>query len=435
MRIFLLFISLSSVLIATIKTPLWIKTDPDSSSIYFRGVSAWYVTDDALTTKVSKKDARNSAYSEVSEYFGLNITSSFEMRTVSDGANASTVSKSNIKTKTNQLIFDMKPVKSYEEYSEDEENFRLHILLKLDKPTELKIKREMKRDEKEFKNLKAQILNYIELKDFFKAQNLLEIAKGKRSAYKDDTISTLEQRVQKLKDATLVATLDINKKHYRPNEEILVEVSLNSQGYLYLFYDTGSDVEMLYPNKYQRNNYIDKHEMLSFPNDDITQLIAYEESKQLNTNIYAIASKENLTLQRYRYDMIDGISIFKKDGEYQDMINRCIKQANCTKTKLDFTISNKTQHQKIKLAFNTASSLEKKIVKFLRSKGVISENSDKKIIFDILKRTRYSQLLAMNIEKYQIKVHYFNRNQLLKSKTIECAKSELLSKILELSAN
>lgn len=428
-KIILLLVVLNSIVFAISNEPKWLISDPDNKAKYFRGVSTWYITDDAMTRETSQKDALHSGYSKVSDYFGLNIKSTLNINKTSDNYGVSTSIKKNIKTKTNQLIFDMKPIKSYIQYSENKENFRLHILLKLDKTTESKIKKEMEKDKKEFEALKTDILKHIERKDFFKAQNLLEIAKGKRSAYIDDTLSKIETRLTQLKNGILIATLDINKKQYLPNENINIEVSLNSKGYLYLFYDTGSDVEMLYPNKYQRNNYLDKQEMISFPNDNINQLLAYEESKGLDTSIYAIASKENLVLQRYKSDMIDGIYIFNKDGEYTNIINRCIEQAKCIKTKIDFTISDKTNYPNIKLIFNTENDLKNKIIKSLKSKGIVSKNGNRKIIFDIKSENMYSDLLEVDIKKYLITANYFFNNKKTNSSYVECTSVDLLTKI------
>ncbi len=431
-KIIIVFLVFSSILFASAKAPLWLITDPDSNFKYFRGVSTWYITNDAMVREASQKDALNSGFSNVSDYFGLNIKSTFDIKTKSDKNGASTTTSQSIKTKTNQLIFDMKPFKSFMEYSEDGDNFRLHILLKLSKVTESKIKKEMKKDKKEFDELTVEILNLIEKKDFFKAQNLLEVAKGKRAAYIDDTLFQIQSRVDKLKKEALFATLEINKKSFLPNEEIQLEVSLNDKGYLYLFYDTGSDIEMLFPNKYARNNYLRKQELVSFPNDDINQLLAYEESLGLKTSIYAVASKENLTLQRYKEDVIDGIYIFNRSGEYKQMIAKCIAQANCTKSEVKFNISNKNNNPKILLEFNTTAKLKKDLRKYLKLQGIVSRKSSSKIVFNITKKTKYSHMMGMNISKYDVNFSFYKNNNRLKYKNMECDKEELFELIEKL---
>lgn len=428
-KIVIALLLLTSLLLAREEAPQWLSVDPDKKAQYFRGVSTWYVANDAVTAPYAQREALKDGYSKVSDYFGLNIKSSVELSGYSDADSGDTQLKTHITTKTNQLIFDLKPIKSYREYTEDKKNFRVHILLRLDSITEHKIKAEMQKDREAYEKTKEKIIKLINQREYFQAQNLLESAKGMRSAYMDDTLTQIEKRLLQLKDGALRATLEINKRNYLPNENINVEVSLNKRGYLYLFYDTGSDVEMLFPNKFQRDNYLKKEEMIYFPNDAINQLIAYEESEGLHTAIIALASKEHLALKRYKSDTIDGVYIFDKDGVYQDVIKRCIKEAKCSETRRDFTISSTTSHHNIELEFQTTSKLKNRITQYLMHQGVVSKRGRDKIVFVINKEMHYSSLLGMNIVKYRIKALYFKDNQKLKKEVRECSQEEIFSEI------
>lgn len=144
------------------------------------------------------------------------------------------------------MIFNIKPSKIFKEFDEDEKQFRFYVLLKLDKTTEKNIKQEMEQDKKEFIKLKEKVILAIEQKDYFKAENYIELAKGKRAAYMDDTLEKLEKRLEKLKKGMLLASINIDKTIFMPKEQINVEVSINQDGYLYIFYDTGDDIEMLF---------------------------------------------------------------------------------------------------------------------------------------------------------------------------------------------
>ncbi len=431
---YLIFVFLSLFILKAdeLKMPNWIIQDPDENGKYFRGSSTWYVTDDALTEKISQKGALHSAYNKVSNYFGLNIKSKFVIDKISDKNGVSSTMKKKIKIKSNQLISDMKPIKEYIEYSKDRANFKLHILLRLDKQTELKIKKEMQKDKDEFLSLKKRLIEAIDKRDFFKANNLLALAKGKRYAYIDDSLNQIEKRLKELQKSELKAILLLDKTKYLPNETISVDVSLSNEGYLYLFYDTGDNIEMLFPNKYQRDNYLRNKELICYPNDDINQLIAYEESIGLDTSIYAIASKDNLSLQRYKDDMIDGVYIFKKDNEIKDKISRCLEQNICSKTKIDFTISNQGSFEVVELVFHTTANLANNIRQYLKSKGIISRRGDKKIVFDIDKMERHSSMLGIYIVTYTIKARYFRNNQQVSVKTVEIDEDRLYETVFEL---
>lgn len=410
--------------------PSWIKKDPDNSAKYFRGISTWYGVDDYRMKELSQKDSLNSAYMSLGNYFGLNIKSKIEINKKRDSYGTSTKIKKDIKTKSNQLLFDIKPFKTYKEFSSDKQYFKVHILLKMDSLIESKIKLKMDKDKEEFAKLKQKVLNAIENKDFYKAENFLELAKGKRAAFIDDTVETLEKRLKKLKDGLLVATVEINKKRYMPKENINLDVSVNKDGYLYLFYDTGDDLEMLFPNKFQRKPKLKANSLIQFPNEDVT-LEAYEESLNKNTKIYAIASKKNLSIKKYFVDQIDGIYIFEKDGKQNKKIKRCIDQGECTKSIVKFKVTNQSDI-KVKFEFRCNSNIKQDIKNIFRAKGIKSQKSDIRIVLDIKKKRKYSSLIESYIESYTIKAKLYNKNKLKKEKSLECDLGALEDEIVYL---
>jgi len=419
-----IFIFLTSFLLA-VESPMWLENDPDKNALYFRGASTWYVTADAITREKSQKDALHSAFAKISDYFGLNIKSTLEVKEEVHNGNLSQHTKSSIETKTNQVIFGLKPSKTYIEYNEDENNFRVHLLVVLDKQHEAQIRAKMKQDEKEYLALKKELIRQIELKNFFKAENILERAKGKRAAYVDDTLVKIEERLIKLKDGLLVANITLNKKKFLPNEEIEFEVSLNNKGYLYIFYDTGSDIEMLFPNKYMRKNYLNKEQLISFPNDDIEQVLAYEESMGLKTKIFAIASKKNLLLQRYKADEVDGVYIFQKSGKYRDIIKNCVDQASCLKAQVAFEISTKTDYKKVKIVVDTSRALQRSVYAYLQAKGIKSHNSVYSVVFQLKKQKSYSKLIGRTVIKFDVVATLFKGTKKLNRDSVQCDESDL----------
>lgn len=408
-------------LLANEELPLWIEKDPDNRGIYFRGVSTWYVSDDARTRGLSKRDALEKAYSLVSDYFGLNIAATSELKEDNEHIRM----KSNIKTKTNQLIFDLKPQKSFIEFSEDEESYREYILILLDKATEVKIRQEMKKDQQEYKVLKARVLQLMQEKHYFRAKNILELAKGKRSAFMDSTITSIEARLQNLIDGEISTNLSIDKKTYKPDEAINLEVSLNKDGYLYLFYVTSSDVEMIYPNKYQRSSYIKKAKTILFPNDSVETLVAYEEDLNKKVQFYAIASKKNLGLKRYALEQIDGAYLYNKQGEYLNIIQKCIENSSCTKHVVNFNISDKVDSNLASVNIIADNVLKTSLEKYFKSKGISTKASEKQITYTIHKDSSYSQSLEMQIVSFNITASLYKNSRLITKRQEDCDEDEI----------
>ncbi len=421
MKITILLILATFILSANSEMPEWMLKDPDTKGKYFRGTSAWYVTDDARMEALSKADAMHNAYSYVSEFFGVNVASSFEMNEKVKDDEKTLDTNTNIKTKSNQLILNLKPVSIHVELDDSKENFRLHVLILLDKIGENKIQNEMVKDKEEYYLLKEKAIKAIDKKEYFKAKSFLEEAKGKRYAFVDDTIKKIEQRLKTLIDGLLIAKLSINKKTYLPDELIEIEASLNQKGYMYLFYETSSDVEMLFTNERNRIAYVKKEQLISFGEDE--RVVAYEEDLGKKVQFYAIASKKNLALKGLSVDIVDGIYIFNKHGKYKEIIKRCIDEGECTKSAVDFKISRSVGSEPVELVFN--SEIATKASKYFRSKGIVSKKGNKKIVFDVKKHSNYSQQLDMNIETYTINAKLYKKNSLIKTIKDECSSDEL----------
>ncbi|MDA7817988.1 DUF4384 domain-containing protein [Sulfurimonas sp.] len=423
MKSTIFFMLFTLLLCADNEMPQWIIKDPDTKGKYFRGTSSWYVTNDARMEKLAKEDAMHNAYSFVSEYFGVNIASSFEMNEKVVNNQKTLNTTTNVKAKTNQLMLDMKPLKEFIESDESEENFRLHVLILLDRVGENRIRREMLKDKQEFQALKNKALKAIENKEYFKAKNFLELAKGKRNAFVDDTIKKIETRLQKLINGLILSNLTINKSIYMPDEYIQLEASLNQDGYMYIFYETSSDVEMIFPNESNRVAFVKKEKLLSFGNEDEDRIVAYEEDLNKPVKFYIIASKKNLALKGLSDETSEGIYIFGKTGKYQDVIERCLGEGDCTKKVVPFKISNVVNAKAIKLVIN--SDKRSNITKYFKSKGVVSKESSTKLVFDIKKYTSYSQQLETTIETYKIKAKLYKNGSRIKILHDESSPSEL----------
>ena len=342
----LLILIISLNVFANEKLPIWVEVDPDDNAKYFRGISTWYTTDDYRMKKLSYQDAIKDAYNSLGNYFGMNIKSELNINKSIDNFGSKRKIEKNIKIKSNQFLFDIKPYKVHTETSVDNQHFRIYTLIKLDKNTESILKAQMNKDKREFESLRQKTITAIENKDFYKAETFLELAKGKRASFIDDTIVTLEKRLKVLKNGVLLASIEINKKKYLPKEEIKLEVSINKSGYLYLFYDTGDDIEMLFPNEFQRKAKLKANSLLIFPSEDIV-LGAYEQSLNKDTKIFAITSKKNLNIKKYSVDKIDGIYIFEYGGKQENKIDRCIDQSECIKSEAKFKVSNNTLDKNI----------------------------------------------------------------------------------------
>ena len=305
----------------------WVENDSQTIQKLFRGTSEWFVTNDLNKESIAKEHASENAYRFISEYFGITIKSTF-------GFNKQPQND----TKTTQLILNLKSFKTYQELDENKKNFREHVIIFLDDESKKKI-RDLLLDRQELKELKKKVLTSIDEKKYFKARNFLNLAKTKQSALADNSIGIIEKRLNILIATLLQAKLTLNKKVYQPDESIELEVSLNQDGFLYIFYETGLDVAMIFPNKHQRVSHLNKDESISFPNDSIEKVSAYEDDVGQTVNFYAIASKTILPIKSLCEERVDGVYIYEKTGSYKKLIKKCLDNGLCTKTVINFKVS------------------------------------------------------------------------------------------------
>lgn len=414
--------------------PKWVAKlpSPYQKGIYFVGVSKWYVKDDTRMLPLAKKDALQNGYAQISDYFGLNIKSTFDMKKSVYNGNISTTFKSHITTKTNQLIFDIKPIKKFIQKSEDGKNFCIYYLLLLTKATENKIKAEMKKDEYEFKELQKQIIDAIDKKEYYKSKNLIEVAKGKRSAYIDDTISQLEKRLNALIAGQLHAKIEIEKTTFLPGENIAFSVILNKNGYLYLFYETPEEIDMLYPNIYRRNEYVRANVPVVFPDvDNDLYVNTYKEDIGKKVQLVAIASKKLLDIKSLAVDKDEGIYIYDKNSRYKNIIKECLKNNFCTQTIIPLKVS-KHIGMAIGLGINANEEIKRKLFRYLRSKGIASKKSQKKIQFTIHKTSKYSQSLGITVTSYSIEAKAYKNTKQIKEINDECSEDDFRECVYEI---
>ncbi len=425
---FLMFVMVLISSLFASEDPKWLTWTQDKDAKYFLGVSTWYIVDDALVESASHQDALNNGYAQVSSYFGLNIKSELDVQSHSSQGKVSRDIKEKIHTKTNQLIFDLKPYKTYKKLSENGKYFQLYVLLRLDHATELKIKEQMKKDQQEFKLLKQKILKAIDEKDLYKARTLLELAKGKRAAFIDDTLLQIEKRLQSLEKGSLQADISIEKTVFAPNEDISFEVNLNKDGYLYVFYDNTSEVEMLFPNKYQRRNFLKNKEPVYFPNDDV-EVHADADAKELR--LYVIASKNRLSFQKYKEDVFNGMLIFSSLDVVKNVALECLSQAHCTQKNIVLKVQSNRKNDK-KIIIKSSEKIKQKVKKYLKSQGIVSKKSNKVVSLAIQEHRAYSSLLQSYIVEYDVTLKYFKNAKLIKKQKITSVENELYEDILTL---
>lgn len=405
-NIILLVIFTLTIYADSIEVPKWLLEDPSNNGKYFRGASNWYDTNSSDIKLITEKDALENAYNHIYKHFDIN-------------------------KKTDQFTLKLKPIKNYIETSDDKKNSRQHLLLLLDEKSEKEINNILK-DRKEFNKLKEQILNSIEEKRYFKARSYLELAKKTKSALIDDTIEKIETRLNRLIRELLQAKISTNKRVYLPDESIELEVSLNKNGYLYLFYETGVDVEMIFPNEHQKDSYLNKNQLISFPNDGVEEITAYGEDLGKKVGFYAIASKKHLNLKSLSLERDEGIYIYEKTGNYIKLIEGCIDDGECTKTTINFEISHAAKSAPVVLEFNSDDLNKKDIIKYFKSKGVVSKKSSKKIEFYVKKITRYNNNQEHAFKTFHITSYLYNNGTLVKSLENECSKEELNEYLLEM---
>ncbi len=301
------------------------KKDSENVQRLFRGTSKWYSAD-KIDEKIAERESTQNAYDFISKYFGITISSTALSKSSKNDTNSES------------LILNLKTLKSYKETDDTKKNSRVHVIVFLDDKNKKTIQNKL-RTREEYSNIKKNILTLIEEKKYFQAKESLESVKKNELAFNDDSITTIEQRLNTLIDALLQAKITTNKEVYKPDESIELKVSLNKEGYLYIFYETGIDVAMIFPNKQQRIPRLHKDEPISFPNNSVKKLIAYEDDLGGEIQFHAIASKTILPIKSLSEEIVDDIYIYEKKGKYKDLLNKCLEEGVCTKKTITLKVS------------------------------------------------------------------------------------------------
>ena len=301
-----------------------IKKDSDNVQRLFRGTSEWYSAE-SMDDKSAERESTKKAYDFISKYFDMPISST-------------ALAGSSGNSDTDKLILNLKVLKKYKETDDAKKNSRIHVIIFLDDKSKKTIQDRLK-NRQEYNDIKKNILALIEEKKYFQAKESLESAKENQLALNDKSITTIESRLGTLIESLMQAKITTNKEIYQPDETIEIKVSLNKEGYMYLFYETGIDVAMIFPNKEQRIPRLHKDEPISFPNSSVEKLIAYEDDVGGEIKFHAIASKTILPIKSLSEEIVDGIYIYDKKGKYKDLLNKCLDEGVCTQKTVTLKVS------------------------------------------------------------------------------------------------
>lgn len=411
--------------------PEWFLNDPDTQNHYFRGSSAWYVSDDYRSSDRSKKDALKNALSDVSGFFGVSVKSKLAIEKRANNTTFYTNFTKNTEIKTNQLILNFKPYKIYKEMSKDEAHFQTHILIRLTPSTVAEIKGAMEEDKKEFKKIIAQITTLINEQNLFQAKTLFQLAQGKRAAYIDDSLAQIKERLLELEFSMLHPIITLNKRRFTPDEEIGIEAALNQPGYLYLLYDTGSNTEMIFPNEYRRKSQVGKKDLIVFPSDEMN-IIAYEESLGKQAKIIAVASKKYLKLKSMADSTSYGSYIFTDKLRYQKILKQCSQEGDCVIKEMPINISRIGSKSKANITIKAETYLKDKIYKALTQAGILSASSDYALSYNISTNRRYSKITLSTIEVNHIVAILKNKGRVIEKVVEECDPLDLNHVVVEL---
>ncbi|MDA7816558.1 DUF4384 domain-containing protein [Sulfurimonas sp.] len=230
----------------------------------------------------------------------------------------------------------------------------------------------------------------------------------------------------------LEAKLTTNLQKYPPNASIELEASLNKDGYIYIFYVTGSDIQMIFPNEFQRESFITRDELVYFPNENIKKITAYEEDIDEDVGFFAIASEKNLPLKSLCEERSDGIYIYENGGSFETLIQKCINKKKCSKKIITFDISTDISSKNIKFTFNSKDVNPQNFINFFNKNGIKSKNSTIKIDFNIKKIIKYSQESKTTIELFQISSYLYKDGLLIETLEDECTKEDINAYLLEM---
>ena len=374
------------------------------SDIYFIGVSRHYLNN-VNGEKLAKKEAFEDGYKQISEYFGVYIKSTLKIDKELYGNQATQNISKNTKAQSSALLFDIAPEKIFIEH--DDDSIVVYVLFKLDANTRQKIQSQIKKDREKYAKLKAKIIKAINNKNLYQAKNFLALAKSTRSAYTDEGLKLLEQRIKHLQSLPK-ASISLPKQFFVKNEELNIDVSVDNGSFIYVFY--GNEyLKELFPNEYSdESNYL-------YKNNDIEI-----DTKAKNASLIVVASLKRLVFGK-KENTIDGYNIYQRKY-IMKVLDRCLSQAYCTKTMQKIKIKNLLINAK--LILKTTPELQKEIKTYLFKNGIrLNPKSKYKLVFKITQKKKYSSYLGTYLISYELKTG---------NKSYELNKEGLFSKIKEL---
>jgi hypothetical protein len=413
-----------------VRIPKWVETIPDDDKQckYFVGHSSWYIKNDIRSESLAKAEAGKSALDELSKFLGVNVSSEFNMKKEISNDYSSTKMDKTIKTKTSQFIQDIKPKEIFIDENKKDENIKAYVLVCLDSSTQNKLETESKKDKEEFDTLLVKANESFLSKNYYEAKNYLALAKGKRSAYMDNSVVSLEQQIKKIYDDLIEAKIEMSDTA-QINQNIEFSGSLTQNGYLYIFENENGVNRLIYPNistqirQFKKFKYFNGNEDLISKSYDNTYL-----EKDIKWTF--LASKMVLPLAKHKLKFDNDEMIFDNSISEITPIKECLKNSKCTLESKDINITSEYIFPKLKIQIKSNQAYSENIINEFSKNGFISTDSNTTLSCVIDKSTRFSQSLNTNIITLKINIALLDKNnKTISDIEVVASESDYLTKI------
>ena len=381
--------------------PAWsVNTAKD----HYLGVSNWLHRSQPDADYRAKQQACGRARKSLAEYFGVSISSQAEItrKKVKQGNKQSSYQET-IKSRVDHALKGIGIVKKQLEINLEKTHVKGWCLLVLDELKEAEIWQEVKTDKQQFSQALIELEKAIRQKKSEQASLLLSRAEGFHAARMSHRLTPFRKKVKILRQSQLHIKFAEIEPYIAPGDEIQLALMLNRNAFVYLFYDHGDYIQLIYPNRIHLNPYLKAEQLLRLPTDSMQAedlLLLADHTVNKTIKFVAVASRKRLNYGQKILLTENDFVEFDPQDRWQDEMTHCLLKKTCiTQEK---TIEIRVSHKNIELEIHHDEFFSDSVKTLVRQAFGqhhyhIQPSAEKRINLHLQQQQKYSEKLGKTV--------------------------------------
>ena len=326
--------------------PKWLRDIEDGKFEFEKGDTLYFIGRSTLhkktELKIANQEANKDALSQIANYISVSVGSKTTIvkHNSTDGYSAS--SNKSIDTLSFVELDGIVPFKVYSD-KQDDDTIIYYSLYKISKDTLDKKRDEYKKKDEEYAKLMKEFTTLVQTNQISLAKELsFKINGYKRSQYDNE----YKRLVSALKDAFDVE-LTLSSKKFKLNEYVKISLKPSKTVYVYLLleYGNGKNIQMLFPSRFDSQNYLTAKKIKKIKKFKITKqhltkthntIILYSSSSPIDFSSYLderrrLSNKEDAAWRHMIEKRLENSIIYTKKYPFEVINKKATKKSVCIK--------------------------------------------------------------------------------------------------------